>query len=224
MDLVCDLCGRVSRRSGPSSGHLSDCSATDHRQVSGIIRGAAGLLEAEVPPGSGAVREVCGKLNLRTAVGGVSLRFAKMKRMRHDSNALGRRLAACVCLVAVMLLWAPAWGAALQAAGMGCCDGAMCPLHGHGPKKSSSDANSAKDMPMAGCDHHARTTAMDCTVACCHPKDPAVTGTIVFVLPSPMPIPAPLLPGPPSRPFAVSANSFVFDPAFPPPRTLLLSL
>jgi hypothetical protein len=127
-------------------------------------------------------------------------------------------------LVAVMLLWAPAWGAALQAAGVGCCDGAMCPLHGHGPKKSSSDANSAKNMPMAGCDHHARTTAMDCTVACCHPKDAAVTGAIVFVLPGVVAISAPLVIGPATRSFVPSANSFVFDPASPPPRTVLLSL
>src|SRR3981189_512841 len=68
--------------------------------------------------------------------GWVILEIRKMKRMTHDSNALGRRLRACVCLMAVMLLWAPAWGAALQAAGVGCCDGAMCPLHGHAPKKS----------------------------------------------------------------------------------------
>jgi hypothetical protein len=152
------------------------------------------------------------------------LEIRKMKRMRHDSNAPGKRLGACVCLVAVMLLWAPAWGAVLQAAGVGCCDGAMCPLHGHGPKKSSSDANSSKDMPMAGCEHHARTTAMVCSVACCHPKDPAVTGAIVFVLPSPVALSAPLFLGPPSRPLAVSANSFVFDPTSPPPRTLHLSL
>jgi len=146
--------------------------------------------------------------------------------MRHDSNAPGRRLRACLCLVAVMLLWAPAWGAGLQAAGVGCCGGAMCPLHGHGhaPKKSSSDTNTAKDMPMAGCDHHARTAAMDCTVACCHPKDPAVTGAIVFVLPSPVALSAPLLISPQAPiPFSPE-SSFVFDPTSPPPRTLLLSL
>jgi len=147
-----------------------------------------------------------------------------MKRMRHDSNALGRRLRACVCLVAVALLWAPAWAAALQAAGMACCDGAMCPLHGHAPKKSSSDGNSAQDMPMAGCDHRGRTTAVDCSVACCHPKDPVVTGAVVFVLPVTVAISAPLFIGPPTRPLAVSANSVVFDPASPPPRMVLLSL
>jgi hypothetical protein len=123
-----------------------------------------------------------------------------------------------------MLLWAPAWASALQAAGVGCCDGAMCPLHGHGPKKSSSDANSTKDMPMAGCEHHRQKSAMDCTMACCHPSNPIVTGAIVFVLPSQMPLSAPFLIGPPTpTPFS-SANSFLFDPASPPPRTILLGL
>jgi hypothetical protein len=148
----------------------------------------------------------------------------KMKRMRHDSNAPGRRLGACVCLVAVILLWAPAWASALQAAGMGCCDGAMCPLHGHAPKKSSSDTNSAKDAPMAGCEHHGRKAAMDCTMACCHPADPAVTGAIVFVLPALMEISAPLRIGPPTPTLTPLASSFVLDPASPPPRTLLLGL
>jgi len=143
--------------------------------------------------------------------------------MRHDSNAPGRRLGACVCLVAVMLLWAPAWGAVLQAAGVGCCDGAMCPLHGHGPKKSSNDTNTAKDAPMAGCEHHGKA-AMDCTMACCHPSDPAVTGAIVFVLPNPPAVTVPLLIGPPAHILSSSASSFVFDPASPPPRTLHLSL
>ena len=129
-----------------------------------------------------------------------------------------------MCLVAVMLLWAPAWVLALQAAGMGCCDGAMCPLHGHAPKKSSSDTNSAKDMPMTDCQHHGRKAAMDCTMACCHPADPVVTGAIVFLLPNPPIVTAPLHIGPPAPVLASSASSFVFDPASPPPRTLLLSL
>jgi hypothetical protein len=147
-----------------------------------------------------------------------------IKRMRRDSNASGKKLGACVCLVAVMLLWAPAWASALQAAGMGCCDGAMCPLHGHAPKKSSGDSNSAKDAPIAGCEHHGRKAAMDCSMACCHPKDPAVTGAVVFVLPDAVAISAPLFIGPPTPDFSTSASSFVFDPASPPPRTLLLSL
>ena len=147
-----------------------------------------------------------------------------MKKMHHDSNAPGRRLGACVCLVALILLWAPAWASALQAAGVGCCDGAMCPLHGHAPKKSSSDANSTKDMPMAGCDQHRQKAAMDCSMACCHPKDPVVTGAVVFVLPSAVTTSVPLLIGASAPLLSASASSFVFDPASPPPRTALLSL
>jgi hypothetical protein len=147
-----------------------------------------------------------------------------MKRMCHDSNAPGRRLGACVCLVAVMLLWAPAWAAALQATGMVCCDGAMCPLHGHAPKKSLHETSPAKNASMAECDHHVRQAAMDCTMACCHPKDPVVTGAAVFVVPGIVAISAPILLGPPIRTLATSANSFVFDPVSPPPRTILLNL
>jgi hypothetical protein len=144
--------------------------------------------------------------------------------MRYDSNAPGRRLGACVCLVAVMLLWAPAWAAALEASGMACCDGAMCPFHGHAPKKSSNETSPAKNAPMAGCEHQAREAAMDCSVACCHPKDPVVTGAVVFVLPEAVAISVPLFTGPPTPDLPYSASSFVLDPASPPPRTLLLNL
>jgi hypothetical protein len=129
-----------------------------------------------------------------------------------------------VCLVAVMLLWAPAWVAALQAAGMGCCDGAMCPLHGHAPKKSSGDTGTAKEAQPAMCEHQGRKAAMDCSMACCHPKEPVVTGAVVFVLPGAVVISAPLFVGPPPAIFSASASSSVFDPASPPPRTLLFSL
>jgi hypothetical protein len=147
-----------------------------------------------------------------------------MKKMGHDSNAPGRRLGACVCLVALMLLWAPAWASALQAAGMACCDGAMCPLHGHAPKKSSGDTNSAKDASMAGCEHHGRKAAMDCSMACCHPKEPVVTGAVVFVVPAAVTFFAPRTDGPPAPGFALSAGSLDIDLPSPPPRNLRLSL
>jgi hypothetical protein len=96
----------------------------------------------------------------------------------------------------------------------------MCPLHGHAPKKSSSDADSTKDMPMAGCEHHRQKATMDCTMACCHPSDPAVTGAIVFVLPGAGDVSVPLFSGPTAPNLFVSASSFVFDLASPPPRSL----
>lgn len=77
---------------------------------------------------------------------------------------------------------------------------------------------------MAGCEHHARQAAMDCSMACCHPKDPVVTGAVVFVLPNAVIASVPLLIGATPPNLSPSASSFVFDPAPPPPRTLLLSL
>jgi hypothetical protein len=183
-------------------------------------------LRCRVSRRGGAKRDAPGPRQIDFTVGaswGI-VEIREMKRMRHDSNAPGRRLGACACLVAVMLLWAPTWASALQAAGMACCDGAMCPLHGHAPKKSSGNGQPEKAAPMTGCEHHGRKAAMDCTMACCHPADPVVAGAVAFVLPSPVALSAPLILGPPSRPLAVSANSFVFDPAFPPPRTLLPNL
>ena len=147
-----------------------------------------------------------------------------MKQTRHDFVAPGRRLGAYVCLVAVILLWTPAWASALQAAGMACCDGAMCPLHGHAPKKTSGDAQHAKDAPMAGCEHHGRKAAMDCSMACCHPTDPVVTGAVVFVVPAAVTFSAPNTGGPPAPGFAFSAGSLDIDLASPPPRNLRLSL
>jgi hypothetical protein len=169
-------------------------------------------------------RAGCSKLDLRTSESRVFLGFCLMKRTRHHSKAPGRKLGACVCLVAVMLFWAPLWASALQATGMGCCDGAMCPLHGHSPKKSSGDTNSAKDMPMAGCEHHGRKAAMDCSMASCHPADPAVTGAIVFVLPTPPSVSAPPFSGAFEARILSQINFPVFEPASPPPRISPLSL
>jgi len=127
-------------------------------------------------------------------------------------------------LVAVMLLWAPVWASALQAAGMACCDGAMCPVHGHAARKNPSDAAAAKSAPMAGCERHGRKAAMDCTMACCHPAEASVSVAAIFVLPGATGISAPLFTRPSVGRVLYCFDSPVFDPVSPPPRTLPLSL
>ena len=141
-----------------------------------------------------------------------------MKRLRHVSNVPGNRAAACVCLLATLLLWSPLWAAAFHASELACCDGTMCPLHGHRPKKNPHEPAPAEKSPST-CEHHGKTAAMDCTVTCCQPADSNVTQAILFVLPTPPVISTPLLveastPGTPA-----SVNSVVSDPASPPPRT-----
>jgi len=124
-----------------------------------------------------------------------------------------------VCLLAVFLLWAPAWAAAFQAERMACCSAGMCPLHGRAPKKSSHDSDAQKQGQLATCEHHGRKSAMDCSMACCHPSDPTVTSAVIFVLPSPLQISSPLLSGRAEVAIALRAPSFVYDPASPPPRS-----
>jgi hypothetical protein len=77
---------------------------------------------------------------------------------------------------------------------------------------------------MAGCEHHRQKSAMDCTMACCHPSDPAVTGVIVFVLPAPLMISALLHVGGAALNLVPPLTSPVFAPTTPPPRTLPLGL
>ena len=157
-------------------------------------------------------------LNLLGCARGVFWIFSTMRRTPHLSNAPGNRAAACVCLLAAVLLWTPLWAAAFHATGMACCDGVMCPLHGHMPKKSSHEPAPAKESP-SNCEHHSKAAAMDCTVACCQTADSTVTQAIVFVLPTPPVISTPLLAEDPNANLLSSAISPVFDPASPPPRT-----
>ena len=158
-------------------------------------------------------------MNLRTDARGVFWRLSNMRQAPHLCDAPGNKVPACVCLVAVLLLWAPLWAAAYQAAGMACCNGAMCPLHGRMPKKNSHEGGPAKESP-ATCDHRAANAAMDCTIACCHPADQSVTPAILFVLPTPPVISDPLLTGDSTLVLSSSRTSPVLDPASPPPRTL----
>lgn len=129
---------------------------------------------------------------------------------------------ACVCLLAVLLLSAPAWAAAFQASQTACCEAGMCPLHGHAPKKSSKDGKAAQESPMATCDHHGQKSAVDCSLSCCHPAEEAVTAAVVFVLPGVAEISAPLFSGPALVNSPPRLSSFAFDPASPPPRASLL--
>jgi len=150
---------------------------------------------------------------------GVCWGFEKMRPRKPRSNAPGNKWHACVCLLAVILLWAPAWASAFQAQSMACCEGGMCPLRGHAPKKSSHDTDGQKQAQPATCEHHGRSSGMSCSMACCHPSDPTVTSTAIFVLPGPMQIYSPFLSGTAERRIESRAESFVYDPASPPPRS-----
>jgi len=134
--------------------------------------------------------------------------------------APGRKVGACVCLLAVLLLWTPAWAMALQSHQMDCCSGGMCAAHSHRSKSN--------DPAPIDCDHHGgsqKTSGLaDCSMSCCQsPERPAAIGT-VFVLPLPAQISVPVV-GVASHPqLTLTAFAHTPEPITPPPRPSFLPL
>jgi len=136
----------------------------------------------------------------------------------------GRTLSAVVCLVAVVLLWAPLWSAAWHAGGMICCNGAMCPIHGHSTPNRPSPQRTTPEKTPIECEHHGGIGLTNCSVSCSHESSPLLTTAVIFVLPEPVAIsiPASVMAGPASVSSAEFAQSF--EPPSPPPRIALFSL
>ena len=145
--------------------------------------------------------------------------FVAMKAERLHANAPGKKLGACVCLLALALLWTPAWALAFQTSQMACCTAGMCPLHDHAPKKSPDDAAAPRHGQAAECSHHQQQAAMDCSMQCCHRSDPAVAATAIFLLPGTVPLFPQLLIVCAEQLTGPHAKSIVFEPAAPPPRS-----
>jgi hypothetical protein len=146
-----------------------------------------------------------------------------MKRSRDIPIAPGK-MAAWVCLVAVVLLWTPLLATAWQADGMDCCKGGMCMAQRHSkPEPARRQQTGAEETPM-DCEHHGGSSMSSCSVACCQESSHALATPAIFVMPEPATI---CLPSPATTaPSNFAATEFVqsFAPPSPPPRTPLLFL
>ena len=140
-------------------------------------------------------------------------------RMRKEK--LARKAAACICLLAVALLYAPLAVAAFAARGMDCCEGGFCPVHGHHHKTQEPAA--PQDAMPADCGHdmngHGVAGMTECSMSCCQSPERAASVPGAFVLPD-----ATLLAGVRElvRPVQVSAPeeiSRLSKPLSPPPRS-----
>src|SRR5271169_661864 len=106
-----------------------------------------------------------------------------METLPHFPFAPGRIAGAWVCLIAVLLLWAPMLASAWVAHGMTCCTGSMCAVHGNGKTDSSAKRQAAKEEAPVEC-AHSRGLGMACRMSCCPDQSSSVTST-VYVLPKP---------------------------------------
>jgi hypothetical protein len=86
-------------------------------------------------------------------------------------------VSACMCLLAVALLYAPLAAAVWAAHNMSCCTGDYCPLTAHHHQKAPAEP--AHEM-NCGDDMGALTS---CTMSCCQTTDRPIVTAIAFVLP-----------------------------------------
>lgn len=151
-----------------------------------------------------------------------------MNRSLHVSVARGRKMAGWVCLLAVMLLWAPLWAAALEASAMGCCADGFCGRATHEHQKTNQAVavhTAPAETPME-CEHHGgpqnKPGAMKCSISCCHQNEASLTRLALFLLrvPSALCGPAEV------QTFKVFVAPVAFvpslEPLSPPPRSLSL--
>src|SRR5204862_5153478 len=88
-----------------------------------------------------------------------------------------RSVVASICLLIVVLLYAPLAGAAWSSYQSACCTSGQCPIPAHHHRKT----------PAAPADHmdcgHDMSGMMACTMSCCHDSDRSLVTSIAFLLP-----------------------------------------
>ena len=140
---------------------------------------------------------------------------ATRKRMRNRQNHWTRRLAALVCLLAVLLLQAPFARAAWLSSSMGCCMSDHCPIPGHHHK----NAPAKDDMPM-DCGHGMKHQA-DCKISCYKTTDETSINIAQFVLPDAQPVLSSHSVSPDVSRFVAQLIPRSEKPQSPPPKNLL---
>ena len=95
-------------------------------------------------------------------------------------------ISASLCLLAVVLLYAPFAVAAWPARSMACCTEDHCPIPEHHHRKAPAAPSTAED-----CGHN-MSGLTACTMSCCHPNDHPLVVSIAFLLPSLASVPVPI--------------------------------
>ena len=142
-----------------------------------------------------------------------------MNPPRNRCSPLHRRIAACACLVALLLIRAPIATATLMTVTGACCDGDYCPIHGNHHHTKNTPARTNHPVPT-DCDHggHSASQVSTCSMSCCHDAQPSVATAHTFLL-TPITLTTALAPlfSASATPAANSA-SLAFAPLAPPPR------
>jgi hypothetical protein len=140
-----------------------------------------------------------------------------MKRSVHCESLGIQKVAACACLLALLLVYAPIASATLLSVTGACCSGDQCPIHGnHHPSKHAEPAA----MDCHG-DKHNVNQMDSCSISCCHTDQRTAVNANIFVL-TPISVSMPLLANTQTfLAFAATGLSLAFAPLAPPPKSSL---
>ena len=127
-------------------------------------------------------------------------------------------LAACLCLVAVFLMYAPFAAIAYSAHAMSCCAGDHCPIREHHHQATPTASRHATDCG------HDMSGMTACTMSCCHQDERSGLTPIAFVLPDSSSSSAPIF----ATPLVATLKKIelfrIIEPLSPPPRFAAVAL
>ena len=102
---------------------------------------------------------------------------SQMQSVRQNRR---RSIAASICLLMVVLLYAPLAGAAWSSYESGCCMSGQCKIPAHHHHKTPAAPANHMDC---GHDGHEMSGMMACAMSCCHDSERSLVTSIAFVLP-----------------------------------------
>jgi hypothetical protein len=123
-----------------------------------------------------------------------------------------RSFFATLCLVAVMLLYAPLAGAAWSLYSVACCTSGQCLIQGHHHQHSPVSSRNPMD-----CGHEMPGRSR-CSISCCHNPDRTAIALLVFVLPPEITVSEPCLLKSSITLSKPSNDLHSIEPLSPPPR------
>jgi len=126
-----------------------------------------------------------------------------------------RSIAASICLLTVVLLYAPLAGAAWSSYQSACCMSGQCKIPAHHHQKTPAAPANHMDCGHEG---HEMSGMMACAMSCCHDSERSLVTSIAFVLPPNVPAEASVAITSPIE-LAKSLNFLrSIEPLSPPPR------
>src|SRR5712664_4255203 len=133
-------------------------------------------------------------------------------RMEPSRHKRWRSVSASICLLVVVLLYAPLAGAAWSSYQASCCASDQCPIAGHHHQKPPSAPANHMDCG------HDMPGMMACSMSCCRDSERSMVSAVAFVLPPSVVVVAPAGSKSPIEPAKVMDFLRSLEPLSPPPR------